>query len=324
MKKQIVYSLLVGVAALVLAGCAKTPGDIYVDQQTKAVKEGDRWAQFNLWESYYKGTNGVKSDPAKANKWLQEFVKGVYVVRFEPANGFHPATPGDFLKALSKAQSAKNGLGTGSFFRTTKDGNKLVGSFLTDQPDKLQALIEKNHYLKFISSEVMTPESFVEYEKSPQESIEMTGDVFISLQTEDAQGGNRWAQYSLWDAYNTGSNNVVKNPTEANKWLQEFVKGVYVVRFEAANGFQPKNAGDYLNNIRKHTPKVQSAEKGVGLGSFFRTKRSGSKLMASFLTDDPEKLKDYIKQNPDLRFISSEAMTPKSFADYVKTQQESL
>ena len=47
MKKHIVYSLLAGAAALVLAGCAKTPGGIYVDQQTKAVKDGDRWGQFN-------------------------------------------------------------------------------------------------------------------------------------------------------------------------------------------------------------------------------------------------------------------------------------
>ena len=150
------------------------------------------------------------------------------------------------------------------------------------------------------------------------------GDIYVGQQTKLAEAGNRWAQYCLWDAYHNGTHGVDKNPAEAGKWLDQFVKGVYVVRFEPANGFQPQNAGDYWNDISKHTPQVQSAEKGVGTGSFFRTKKQGDKLAASYLTDQPDKLRAYIESNPDLKFISAEAVTPQSFIEYVESSQESL
>jgi hypothetical protein len=176
MKKQIISSLLVCIAAFVFAGCAKTPGDIYISQQTKSAAEADnRWAQFNLWDAYYNGTHGVDKNQAKADKWLNQFVKDVYVVRFEPANGFHPQNAMDYLNDIRKhtpqVSSAKNGVGTGSFFRTKKEGDKLVASFLTNEPDKLRAYIENNPDLKFISVEAMTPQSFIEYENSIQESL---------------------------------------------------------------------------------------------------------------------------------------------------------
>ena len=81
---------------------------------------------------------------------------------------------------------------------------------------------------------------------------------------------------------------------------------------------------EYLNDIKKHTPQVQSAQNGVGLGSFFRTTKQGDKLVASFLTDQPDKLQSYIESNPDLKFISTGAMTPQSFIEYEKSPQESL
>jgi predicted small lipoprotein YifL len=175
MKKQIISSLLVCAAVFVIAGCTKTPGDIYISQQTKSAQADNRWAQFNLWDAYHNGTHGADKNPAKADEWLNQFVKGVYVVRFEPAAGFSPKNAGDYLDDIRKhtpeVSSAKNGVGTGSFFRTTKEGNKLVASFLTDQPDRLQKFIESNPDLKFISAEAMTPQSFIEYEQSPQESL---------------------------------------------------------------------------------------------------------------------------------------------------------
>jgi len=175
MKKQMVSSLLVGAAVFVIAGCTKTPGDIYISQQTKSAQADNRWAQFKLWDAYYNGTHEVDKNQGKADRWLKEFVKGVYVVHFEPAGGFQPKNPMDYLNDIKKhtpqVQSADNGVGLGSFFRTTKKGDKLVASFLTDQPDKLQSYIESNPDLKFISAEAMTPQSFIEYEQSPQESL---------------------------------------------------------------------------------------------------------------------------------------------------------
>src|SRR5664280_2322591 len=181
--KALIYlSLILGTIALAIssiglcyAASTNSPGDIYISQQTKSAEAGDRWAQFNLWDAYSNGTHDVEKHQAKAAKWLNQFVKGISVVRFEPANGFHPQNATEFINNITKhtpqVQSAKNGVGTGSFFRTTKKGDKLVGSFLTDQPDKLRAYIESNPDLRFISAEAMTPQSFIEYQKSRQESL---------------------------------------------------------------------------------------------------------------------------------------------------------
>jgi hypothetical protein len=157
-----------------------------------------------------------------------------------------------------------------------------------------------------------------------KKSGDTSGDNYIGQQTKSAQADNRWAQFNLWDAYYNGTHEVDKNQGKADRWLKEFVKGVYVVHFEPAGGFQPKNPKDYFNDIEKHTPQVHSARDGVGLGSFFRTTKKGDKLVASFLTDQPDKLQTYIESNPDLKFISAEAMTPQSFIEYEQSPQESL
>jgi len=62
---------------------------------------------------------------------------------------------------------------------------------------------------------------------------------------------------------------VDKNPAKADKWLDRFVKDVYVVRFEPDNGFNPQNAGDYLNDISKRAPEARSGNGRVGVASFF-------------------------------------------------------
>lgn len=163
------------VASWLLAGCTKTPGDVYVAQQTKQAKAGNHWAEFKLWDAYHNGTHDVDPNSAKADKWLRQFVKDVHVVRFEAANGFHPKNAMDYLNSIRKhtpdVQSANQRIGVAGFFRTRKEGDRLVASFLTNEPDKLQADIEKNPDLKFISVETMTPEKFIEYAESPQESL---------------------------------------------------------------------------------------------------------------------------------------------------------
>jgi hypothetical protein len=66
--------------------------------------------------------------------------------------------------------SGKDSLGGASFFRTTKQGNKLIGSFLTATPDEFKTALEKNPNLKLISMEKVTPEMFLEHEAAQQES----------------------------------------------------------------------------------------------------------------------------------------------------------
>jgi hypothetical protein len=162
-------------SCLLLAGCSKTPGDIYVSQQTKDAKAGNHWAEFHLWDAYYNGTHGVDKNSVKADKWLGKFVKDVYVVRFEPANGFNPKNAGDYLKPFSQRHvplnSDKDRIGIAGFLRTKKEGDKLVASFLTNEPDKLRAYIENNPDLKFDSVEAMTPQTFIEYANTIQESL---------------------------------------------------------------------------------------------------------------------------------------------------------
>ena len=85
-----------------------------------------------------------------------------------------------------------------------------------------------------------------------------------------------------------------------------------------------QNAGDYLTDISKRAPGVQSDNNRIGVAGFFRTKKEGDKLVASFLTNEPDKLQAYIENNPDLKFDSVEAMTPQSFIEYEKSIQESL
>jgi len=144
------------------------------EQKLKMAEGGDKWAAYWLWDSYYRGNNGIKPDPAKADKWLREFVQKVWVVRFEPVDDFAPTSPEEFLARVNHyahTSSGQTDLGTGSFFRTTKQGGKLVGSFLCNYPDELKAGLAKVPGLKVTSAEEITPETFITYEQSPQESL---------------------------------------------------------------------------------------------------------------------------------------------------------
>jgi hypothetical protein len=149
-------------------------------------------------------------------------------------------------------------------------------------------------------------------------------DIYISQQTELAKAGVRWAEFHLWDAYAHGANGVKPNPAKADPWLRAFVKDVYVVRFEAAGNFHPKNATEYLDDIRKHTSEWRSEDRRIGVAGFLRTKKEGDKLVAAQLTNEPEKLKALIEANSDLKCDSVEPMTPESFIEYEKSPQESL
>jgi serine/threonine protein kinase/LysM repeat protein len=176
-----IICLLAGLAGVTLrpagplffhAGPAKSD---YINQQTKLAETGNRWAQFNLWDAYHNGTHGVAEDQAQADKWLAELIEGAYLAKFEPVNGFNPTTPQTMLEQFGKQCrlfSGKDSLGGASFFRTTRQGGKLIGSFLTELPDEFKAAVEKSSSFKLISIEKVTPEMFVTHETSPQEWLD--------------------------------------------------------------------------------------------------------------------------------------------------------
>ena len=263
--------------------------------------------------------NQTQPQPSKIGE--PDASKGVWVVRFEPIGDFSPKTPGEFLSRIHIYSGQDGEIG---YFRTTKQGDKLIGSFLAYDGDQLKTALNKVPGIKVISVEKLTQKTLVAYEKSPQESFQLLGDSYISEQTQLAKVGVRWAEFHLWDAYAHGANGVIPNPAKADQWLRAFVKDVYVVRFEAAGNFHPQNAMGYLEDIRKHTSEWRSDDDRIGVAGFLRTKKEGDKLVAAQLSNEPEKLKALIEANSDLKFDSVEAMTPESFVEYEKSPQESL
>jgi RNA polymerase sigma-70 factor (ECF subfamily) len=153
---------------------AANSDDDVLAEQLRAANNGDYWAKYRVWSAYAKGAVGVKKDPEKAKKWLAELVDDAYLAKFEPVNGFAPKTPAEFLDQFHEHSSLRSepaGLGGASFFRTTAKDGVLIGSFLTAYPDKMRRDIAANPSLKLISIEKVTPETFVRYDASPQESL---------------------------------------------------------------------------------------------------------------------------------------------------------
>jgi RNA polymerase sigma-70 factor (ECF subfamily) len=170
-----------------LASIHPLTGEQYVQQQLKLAQAGNYWAKFQLWQAFsqgevpvfdlhgnHTGKHEVTKDPAKADKWLAELVKGAYLAKFEPVNGFNPKTPKEMIDQFNEhcqLQSGRDSLGGASFFRTTKLGDKLIGSFLTATPDDFKTAIEKDSNFKLISIEPLTPEMFLAHEAAAQESL---------------------------------------------------------------------------------------------------------------------------------------------------------
>jgi predicted Ser/Thr protein kinase/tetratricopeptide (TPR) repeat protein len=167
-----VAAVIVPMTAIVPALNAGNTWDL--QQELKAADAGNQWAVYYLWDAYYRGRHGIQPDPAKADKWLRQFVRNVWVVRFEPLGDFAPKDPKEFLTRIENYSSARSGettLGVSGFFRTTNQDGKLAGSFLSNDPDQLKAELAKVPGLKVTSVDRITPEAFVEYEQSPQESL---------------------------------------------------------------------------------------------------------------------------------------------------------
>jgi Antirepressor regulating drug resistance, predicted signal transduction N-terminal membrane component len=297
-----------------------TPG-WSLQEKLNLAETGNQWAIYDLWDAYYRGKHGIQPDPAQADKWLGQLVQNLWVVRFEPVGDFAPGNPGEFLGRINQYSSSRSGrtnIGAASFFRTTVQGDKLVGSFLSNYPDELSANMAKVPGVQVTSTEQMTAADFIKYEQSPQESL-----WSVQQKVKAAQAGNQWAAYDLWDAYYRGKHGVQPDAAEANRWLGELVKDVWVVRFEPVDDFAPTNPAEFLQRIHQHSSS-RSGQNNIGAASFFRTTNQGDKLVGSFLSNYPEQLKASLAKVPGLKVTSAEHITPEQFIQYEQSPQESL
>jgi len=97
---------------------------------------------------------------------------GIWAVRFEPVGDFSPKTPGELLDKIQQFAKCNSGQGgVIGYFRTTKQGDKLVGSFLAYDPDLLKAELAKVPDLKITAADKLTEEQLADYKKLPQESL---------------------------------------------------------------------------------------------------------------------------------------------------------
>jgi hypothetical protein len=111
----------------------------------------------------------VTTDRVKVTTSGLDASQGVWAARFEPVGGFSPKTPSEFLAKIPIYSGQHGEIGC---FRTTKEGDKLVGSFLASDGDELKAALDALPDIKVTSVEKLTAEQLVEYEKLPQESFD--------------------------------------------------------------------------------------------------------------------------------------------------------
>ena len=302
----------------------KTEKDFQSDfqKQLALAESGNPWAMRRVSNAYLNG-DGTERNQVKADKWLNEFVEKVWIVRFEPSGNSAPQTPDQWREVLEpskKVLCADTNCPVVSYFRTTKQGEKLAGSFLAIIPEKVKAELEKIPNVRVVALQRLTPASFIQYDASAQESLTETMDVARDVKL--AESGNQWAMYRLWEAFSSGKHGVKSDPAAAQKWLNEFVKDLWVVRFEPEGPFSPKSPGQFLSYLHQYSGR--SGETNVGVASFFRTTRKDKRLVGSFLSQYPDVLKDQLAKAPNLKVTSAERMTTENFVKYNASTQESL
>jgi hypothetical protein len=146
---------------------------------------------------------------------------------------------------------------------------------------------------------------------------------YLEHQLKQAQAGNYWAKFNLWDGYAHGAHDIATNAAGAEHWLGELAKGAYLAKFEPAGGFSPITAKELLDEFDDHC-QLHSAPGSLGGASFFRTVNQDGKLVGSFLTDTPDAFRAAVERNPNLKLISIEPVTPESFLAHEASKQESL
>jgi beta-lactamase regulating signal transducer with metallopeptidase domain len=110
----------------------------------------------------------VQTQPQRTKVGEPDAAKGVWVVRFEPIGDFSPKTPAEFLAKIPIYSGQHGEIG---YFRTKKQGDKLLGSFLADDPDQLKEALSALPGIRVTGVEKLTQEQLVQYEKLPQESL---------------------------------------------------------------------------------------------------------------------------------------------------------
>ena len=144
------------------AGVPATPSAIYFTTQGASEELQKQMVR----EAAIEAQNQTQPQPAKISE--PDATKGVWAVRFEPVGDFSPKTPSEFLARIPVYSGQHGEIG---YFRTKKQGDKLVGSFLAYDPDQLKAALSALPGIKVTSVEKLTQEELIEYEKSPQESL---------------------------------------------------------------------------------------------------------------------------------------------------------
>jgi hypothetical protein len=109
-----------------------------------------------------------QTQPTRAKMEEPDAAKGIWAVKFEPVGDFSPKTPAEFLARIHIYSGQHGEIG---YFRTKKQGNKLIGSFLASDGEELKAALSKVNGLKVIAVEKLTQEQLKQYEKLPQESL---------------------------------------------------------------------------------------------------------------------------------------------------------
>ena len=318
----------------VVAAIAPKSGNENVD--SAVTNDGNFWKKFNEWETLKEGKNGTPKDEVKAGQILTELIKGVYLVKFGPAEGFNPQTPGEYIQVFYKTsslKSTKNRLGGAGIFRTKRENNKLIASFLTEQPDKMKQDVEINPQLVFISSEEITPDKFIAHVKSVQESLQnklamKSGPPVVAaiapksgnenVDVAATNNGFFMQKYHEWEGLMEGKNGVSKDEVKAGQILTELIKGVYLVKFGPAEGFNPQTMTELIK-VLYSTPIPSTGNERLGNFGFPVPTSENNKLMLSFLSERPDQMKQYIEKNPKLAFITMEEITPDKFIAHEKS-----
>lgn len=257
-------------------GTVPKSGNKNIDSAAK--NNWNYWQKFNEWEALMEGKKGMPKDEAKADQILTQLIKGVYLVKFAPADGFNPQTPTEFLQAFHKTSSLRSGkdrLGGSGFFRTKCEDNKLIASFLTEQPDQMKQDIEKNSQLAFIYAEKITPDKFISHIKSTQESLRNEPVTQAVASSVPKSGDNAITffcrvqaeaeiSYEIRiDGKKAGSGSMIQNPKDKMTHILSATPGDHVLTV-TASGYETwqktitlsdSNAGQNISAEMKKTEK---------------------------------------------------------------------
>ncbi len=335
MKKAMVFGAALGFVLLGLVRvnlvaqepAPKGPPSTLQKPADTNIAAGSFREKYAQWQKTGKTKGGIDKLSDEEKKLLSDLVEGAYVVTFRPVGGFAPKTPAALIEKFSDSpvlKSDSTGFGGASFFRTKAKDGVLIGSFLSAIPEDTRKALEATGVVKVLSIEELTPEKFIQYEASPQESL---GAGTFSQKYSSPQGSSGadtfWQKYSLWERGGKKKGSVERLSEDEKKLLAELVEGAYVVTFRPIGRFAPKTPEAYLQKF-SNSPVLKSDSTGLGGGSFFRTKAMDRVLIGSFLSARPEDTRKALEATGVVEVLSIEELTPEKFIRYDASRQQSL